>query len=65
MEAVHEGVYDLHRLGFIDKRKMQKYDLLCLGPAQNPPAGSAFQEPVCDVAGVHCPCGQANTEHGR
>ncbi|MYL97808.1 helix-turn-helix domain-containing protein [Novosphingobium sp. FGD1] len=35
MEAVHEGASDLHRLGFIDKRKMQKYDLLCLKPVQD------------------------------
>lgn len=30
--AVHETAADLHRLGFIDKRKMQKYELLCLEP---------------------------------
>lgn len=30
--AVHETASDLHRLGFIDKRKMQAYDLLCLSP---------------------------------
>jgi putative transcriptional regulator len=30
LEAVHETASDLHRLGFIDKRKMQKYDALCL-----------------------------------
>ena len=35
MEAVHEGARDLHRLGFIDKRKMQKYDVLCLAPVQD------------------------------
>ena len=35
MEAVHEGARDLHRLGFIDKRKMQKYDVLCLEPVQD------------------------------
>ena len=34
MEAVHEGACDLHRLGFIDKRGMQKYDALCLEPVQ-------------------------------
>nr|WP_023593929.1 helix-turn-helix domain-containing protein [Pandoraea pnomenusa] len=28
--AVHETATDLHRLGFIDKRKMQKYEVLCL-----------------------------------
>ncbi|RMX04742.1 hypothetical protein EBQ24_12230 [Allofranklinella schreckenbergeri] len=33
-EAVHETASDLHRLGFIDKRKMQKYDVLCLEPVQ-------------------------------
>jgi putative transcriptional regulator len=31
-EAVHETVRDLHRLGFIDKRKMRKFDVLCLDP---------------------------------
>jgi putative transcriptional regulator len=30
--AVHETARDLHRLGFIDKRKMRKYDVLCLEP---------------------------------
>lgn len=32
MEAVHEAATDLHRLGFIDQRKMRKYDALCLEP---------------------------------
>ena len=32
-QAVHETARDLHRLGFIDKRKMRKYDALCLAPA--------------------------------
>ena len=31
-EAVHATAADLHRLGFIDQRKMRKYDLLCLAP---------------------------------
>ena len=35
LEAVHESATDLHRLGFIDKRKMQKYDALCLEPVQD------------------------------
>ncbi len=35
MEAVHEGARDLHRLGFIDMRKMRKYDVLCLEPVQD------------------------------
>jgi putative transcriptional regulator len=30
LEAVHETASDLHRLGFIDKRKLQQYDALCL-----------------------------------
>lgn len=30
--AMHETARDMHRLGFIDKRKMQKFDLLCLQP---------------------------------
>lgn len=32
LEAVHESVSDLHRLGFIDKRKMREFDALCLKP---------------------------------
>ena len=32
LEAVHATASDLHRLGFIDMRKMQRYDLLCLQP---------------------------------
>lgn len=31
-DAVHETARDLHRLGFIDKRKMKKFDALCLAP---------------------------------
>ena len=31
-EAVHETASDLHRLGFIDKRKLSKFDALCLNP---------------------------------
>ena len=31
-EAVHETARDLHRLGFIDQRKMRKFDVLCLDP---------------------------------
>jgi putative transcriptional regulator len=31
-EAVHETAQDLHELGFIDKRAMQKYDALCVAP---------------------------------
>jgi putative transcriptional regulator len=32
LEAVHETATYLHRLGFIDKRKMKKYEALCLEP---------------------------------
>ena len=32
MEAVHKTAVDLHRLGFIDQRKMRKYEALCLDP---------------------------------
>lgn len=31
-EAVHETAEDLYKLGFIDKRKMQKLEVLCLEP---------------------------------
>ncbi len=30
LESVHETASDLHRLGFIDKRKMREFDALCL-----------------------------------
>lgn len=39
LEAVHETAGDLHRLGFIDKRKMRKYDVLCLEPVRDYDAG--------------------------
>ena len=32
LDAVHETASDLHKLGFIDKRKMRNFDLLCLEP---------------------------------
>ena len=32
LEAAHETAQDLHRLGFIDKRKMQKIEALCMEP---------------------------------
>lgn len=32
LEAVHETAVDLHRLGFIDQRKMRKFDVLCQTP---------------------------------
>ena len=31
-EAVHETASDLHRLGFIHKRNVHKFDALCLAP---------------------------------
>lgn len=32
LEAVDETASDLYSLGFIDKRKMQKFNLLCMEP---------------------------------
>lgn len=32
LDDVHETALDLHRLGFIDKRKMVSFDALCLAP---------------------------------
>lgn len=32
LSAVHETASDLHAAGFIDKKKMKRYDLLCLTP---------------------------------
>jgi putative transcriptional regulator len=31
-EAVHETASGLHRMGFIDNRKMGEFDALCLEP---------------------------------
>lgn len=35
LETVHEAARGLHKTGLIDKRKMAKYDLLCLRPVPN------------------------------
>ena len=32
LEAVHETAVDFHRLGFIHKRNIHKFDALCLQP---------------------------------
>jgi putative transcriptional regulator len=32
LDAVHETARDLHRAGFISKRRMKDYDALCLVP---------------------------------
>lgn len=32
LSVAHEGARDLHKAGFIDKRRMQEYDALCLAP---------------------------------
>jgi putative transcriptional regulator len=32
LDAVHETARDLHKAGFIDKRRMRQYDALCLAP---------------------------------
>ena len=29
-QAVHEGVRDMHRLGFVDKKTMREFDIRCL-----------------------------------
>lgn len=46
LEAVYETARDLHRLGFIDERKMRKYDALCLTAKRNrksPPVASRLR----------------------
>lgn len=40
LEAVHDTARDLHGLGFIDKRAMNRYDVLCIEPV---PSYSAEQ----------------------
>ena len=32
LKAVHETAQDLHNIGFIDKRKMQKHEAFCMQP---------------------------------
>ena len=32
LDAIHETASDLHRLGFIDKRAMESYGVLCIPP---------------------------------
>jgi len=32
LEAVHGTAQDLHELGFIDKRALNRYDALCIEP---------------------------------
>lgn len=32
LEFVHEAARDLHKAGFIDKRRMRHFDALCLQP---------------------------------
>jgi putative transcriptional regulator len=32
--AVHETARDLHKAGFIDKRRMAEFDVLCLPPVR-------------------------------
>ncbi|VFR19555.1 FIG050068: DNA-binding protein [plant metagenome] len=34
LQAIHGTANDLHALGFIDQRALQRYDLLCLAPAR-------------------------------
>jgi len=37
LEEVHENARGLHEIGLIDKRMMEKYDLLCLKPVPDYP----------------------------
>ena len=45
LEAVHETASDLHRLGLVDKRKIQRYEVLCLEPLQGHPDGEYPDSP--------------------
>lgn len=51
LEAVHETASDLHRLGFIGKRKMRKYDLLCLAPPKKAGASAEAPRPAAEPPG--------------
>lgn len=37
LEAIHETTAGLHEIGLIDKRKMEKYNILCLNPVPEYP----------------------------
>jgi putative transcriptional regulator len=40
LSAVHETALNLHTAGFIDKRRMRKYEALCLDPMPEYSSGS-------------------------
>jgi putative transcriptional regulator len=61
LEAMHETASDLYRLGFIDKRKMDRMNFLCLGTTPDYDAGkikalrerlSLSQTVMADVLGA-------------
>lgn len=52
-EAVRETATDLHRLGFIDKRMMRKFNVLCLDLI--PPYDSEKIESTFDQHGFRPP----------
>lgn len=35
LSAVHDTAQDLHKAGFIDRRRMREYDALCLAPVRD------------------------------
>ena len=55
LKAVHETASDLHRLGFIDKRKMREIDALCLAtkvPEYDANKGVKSALDSCENAGI-------------
>ena len=44
LDVIHETARDLHAAGFIDKRRMRKYDALCMTPVSG-----YSSERICDL----------------
>lgn len=44
LDVIHETARDLHAAGFIDKRRMRKYDALCMTPVSD-----YSSERICDL----------------
>lgn len=47
LAAVHESARELHRAGLIGKRRMARYDALCLPPPPGDEAAPIEAQPPC------------------
>jgi putative transcriptional regulator len=66
LREVHEMASDLHRLGFIDQRKMRKYDALCLAAKGDRKSSPNASRPRVLARGVgHGRASAGNGDLGR